>query len=289
MNEMNFDWSDLRIFLAVARHGSLAAAAKVTGLSAATLGRHITGLERVLGEELFIRLPHGYEMTEAAQMLLKQVEAVEDRVLDIVHNRRDRSFALPIRISAGTWMTWFLSRNIDRIRTPDRFFVLSAAEEVHNIGRRETLIGIRNRMPTEAGVATRKTATVNFAPYARADGSSRDEWISSTVSTPSANWVRNNKREHIRIEVTHPRSLLDLVLAGAGHVVLPCFVGDAHETLVRSGPVIDELSHEQWLVVHGEERHLPAVREAIENIATLIASSRAMFATTRSGSVPEIV
>lgn len=53
MNEMNFDWSDLRIFLAVARHGSLAAAAKVTGLSAATLGRHITGLERVLGEELF--------------------------------------------------------------------------------------------------------------------------------------------------------------------------------------------------------------------------------------------
>jgi len=286
MNEINVDWADLRIFLAVARHKSLAAAAKITGQSAATLGRHVTDLERALGEELFKRLPQGYEMTEAAHKLFKKVEAVEERVLDIIRDRRNGDTAIPVRISAGTWMTWFLNRNIAEIRTPARLLVFSATEEIHNIGRRETLIGIRNRMPTEPGVATRKTATVHFAPYARADGSSAEGWISTTINTPSANWVRSTKREQVRIEVTHPRSLLDLVLAGAGQVVLPCFVGDAHESLVRTGPVIEELSHEQWLVVHGEERHLPAVRDTIDAIARLISSQRSLFAPGIHTSLP---
>ncbi|MBL4811132.1 MAG: LysR family transcriptional regulator, partial [Rhodobacteraceae bacterium] len=39
MNEMKFDWDDLRLFLAVAREGGLAAAAASTGKSAPTLGR----------------------------------------------------------------------------------------------------------------------------------------------------------------------------------------------------------------------------------------------------------
>ncbi|TNM59900.1 LysR family transcriptional regulator [Aliirhizobium smilacinae] len=278
MDETSIDWADLRIFLAVARHKSLAAAAKNTGQSAATLGRHVTDLERALGEELFKRLPQGYEMTDAARKLLAKVEAVEDRILDIVRDRRSSASTIPIRISAGTWMTWFLSRNIAQIRTADRSLVFSATEEIHNIGRRETLIGIRNRMPTEPGVATRKTATVHFAAYARADGSSAEDWISTTINTPSAKWVRAAKRDRVRIEVTHPRSLLDLVLAGAGQAVLPCFVGDAHESLIRTGPIIEELSHEQWLAVHGEERHLPPVRDTIDAIAKLISSQKSLFA-----------
>ncbi|TIT82194.1 MAG: LysR family transcriptional regulator, partial [Mesorhizobium sp.] len=56
MNEMTVDWSDLRIFLAVAREGSLSSAAKAVGQSAATLSRHIVDLERALGAELFSRL-----------------------------------------------------------------------------------------------------------------------------------------------------------------------------------------------------------------------------------------
>ncbi|GAB4067761.1 LysR family transcriptional regulator [Ancylobacter sonchi] len=278
MNETTFDWSDLRIFLTVARAGGLAAAAKLIGQSPATLGRHIVNLERALGEELFRRLPSGYELTDAGQRRLVQVEAVEGRIVDIVRGPSERDAGLPIRISAGTWMTWFLTRHIAELGTAGRFLVFSAAEERHNIGRRETLIGIRNQRPTTPGLAVRRTARVRFAPYALNDGSAEDGWIACTVDTPSARWVRNHRRISIRMEVSHPRTLLDLALAGAGQVVLPCFIGAVHEGLVRTGPIIEELSHDQWLVVHGEDRNRNGVRETIDAIASLIVAKRSLFA-----------
>ncbi|WP_018391072.1 LysR family transcriptional regulator [Ancylobacter sp. FA202] len=278
MDETTFDWSDLRIFLAVARTGGLAAAAKATGQSSATLGRHIVDLERALGEELFRRLPSGYALTEAGKKRLAQAEAVEGRILDMVRDSSERDAGLPIRISAGTWMTWFLTRHIDALDAARSNLVFSAAEERHNIGRREALIGIRNQRSSEPGLAVRRTATVTFAPYALNNGSVRDDWIACTVDTPSARWVRSHRRAHIHMEVSNPRSLLDLALAGAGQVVLPCFVGAAHERLIRTGPVIEEISHEQWLVVHGEDRNRPGVRETIDAIARLITANRALFA-----------
>ena len=80
------------------------------------------------------------------------------------------------------------------------------------------------------------------------------------------------------MEVSHPRTLLDLGLAGAGQVVLSCFVGAAHEGLVGTGPIIQELSHDQWLVVHGEDRNRSGVRETIDAIASLIVAKRSLFA-----------
>lgn len=277
MDETTFDWSDLRLFLAVARAGGLAAAAKATGQSPATLGRHILDLERALGEELFRRQPGGYELTDAGRHRLLQAEAVEGRILDMMRDRSERDAGLPIRISAGTWMTWFLTRHIGELGAAGRFLIFSATEERHNIGRRETLIGIRNQRPSEPGLAARRTATVAFAPYALNGGLAPDDWVACTVDTPSARWVRTNRASRIRIEVSSPRSLLELALAGAGQIVLPCFVGAAHDSLVRTGPVIEELSHDQWLVVHGEDRHRSGVRETIDAIADLIVENRELF------------
>src|ERR1700709_2765831 len=53
-NEMSIDWADLRLFLDVARLGGLSAATQTTGLSAATLGRRVTALERQIREPLFV-------------------------------------------------------------------------------------------------------------------------------------------------------------------------------------------------------------------------------------------
>ena len=49
MNEMNFDWNDLKFFLAVARHKGLSGTARQTGISPATLGRRMQALEHATG------------------------------------------------------------------------------------------------------------------------------------------------------------------------------------------------------------------------------------------------
>lgn len=65
------------------------------------------------------------------------------------------------------------------------------------------------------------------------------------------------------LEVSHPRNALDLARAGLARVVLPTFVGETEQNLVRLGPPIAELEHEQWLVTHHEDRHIPEIRAVI--------------------------
>src|SRR5437764_10909486 len=66
----DFDWEDIRYFLALARHGSLSAAARDLHVTHATVSRRITSLEELLGGPLFERRADGYALTSQGQELL---------------------------------------------------------------------------------------------------------------------------------------------------------------------------------------------------------------------------
>ena len=226
---------------------------------------------------LFIRLPRGYELTKLGQELLAEVEAVEKHIHGIDRRRKGRLAHLPIHITAGTWMTWCLSKHVRNIATQDARLVFCAAETCHHIGWREATIGVRNSRLEEATLAARKTTHVVFAPYAASTDPLEDHWIISTAQTLSATWVRTHKGNRIRYEISNLRSLVDLEMQGVGHVGLSCFVGDDEFGLVRSGSIIPALSHDQWLVVHGEDRHQPVVRRTVDLVAQLIVTARGAF------------
>ena len=71
------DWKSLPAFLAVARNGSLRAAAEHMGGTHATLRRQIEALEAQLGTQLFRRGTDGLSLTAAGQRLLPQALAAE--------------------------------------------------------------------------------------------------------------------------------------------------------------------------------------------------------------------
>ena len=54
------NWDDIRIFLAVARKGSLTAAGIDLSMSASSVSRHIDDLEFRLDAKLFLRSQTGY-------------------------------------------------------------------------------------------------------------------------------------------------------------------------------------------------------------------------------------
>ena len=60
-------WDDARIFLAVARGGSLSAAALVLGLGIATVSRRLQRLEEALGVPLFSRHQSGYRLRKVCK------------------------------------------------------------------------------------------------------------------------------------------------------------------------------------------------------------------------------
>jgi DNA-binding transcriptional LysR family regulator len=270
MNEMNDNWDDLRLFLAVARGGGLASAAASTGKSAPTLGRRMLALERHLGRELFRRLPRGYALTEDGAALLARATELETQMQPLLQASTSQSVPV-VKVSAGLWVTHRLCQNVAEITGGDPIRIrFIAADEQLDIARREALIGIRNQRPTGPGLAGRKIARIRFATYAQS--ADVTTWARVIGKTPSALWVNAIAKRGDSIEVTNARNALDLALAGAARLVLPSFIGDHQSGLTQISPLIDELEHDQWLVTHHEDRFAPEVRKTIDRITKVLKS-----------------
>src|SRR5215831_8224070 len=83
-----FDWDDLRIFLAAARAGSLAAAGQRLGIDTATVGRRIARLETALKSTLLVRSRSGLQLTAAGAQLLEtgvEAEGAMERAARVAH------------------------------------------------------------------------------------------------------------------------------------------------------------------------------------------------------------
>lgn len=263
-------WNDLAAFLAVARAGGLARAARRLEVSGPTLGRRMRALERALGRNLFHRRTHGYDLTEDGLHLLDDLTVIEADILRATQPSPGEALPL-VRITAGTFTMMALAPHAAMILgdPPEFRLRLLAGETVVSIARSEADIGFRARRPIEAGLAGRKLRDVCFAPYA-ADGAG-GRWIVVATDTPSARWVFERAGRDAVIQTDTPRVALDLALSGHGQLMLPDFLGDARAELTRVGDVVPELSHEQWLVTHADRRAQPELRLALDRISQVFA------------------
>lgn len=277
-------WDDLRLFYHVARSGSLAGAAKETGVSSPTIGRRMLDLERVTGRTLFVRRQTGYELAPDGQSLLDRVTAMQFAAQSIT-DWRDEVLMLPqVVLSAGTWVSRFLADNLAALWTPSDPFRLcfKTAEARVDMAHREADIGIRNERPVSGNIAVRRSSTVAFAPYC-ARGFDQDRncnWVAlgkEVAITPSARWTLDQPNLWITAWANAPSMLYHLVRGGAGRGVLPCFIGDADTDLVRAGQPIADLEHTMWIVMHDDERHRPEVRTVIDRLVHLNESHAALF------------
>lgn len=278
-------WDDLRLFLDVARLGGLSAATRTTGLSAATLGRRVSALEAQIGEPLFVRSQTGYQLTKAGEELLARAEEVQSAMRSLTRWRDGNVGDRIVRISAGTWTSAFLSAHIGEIWHVDdgiRVEFLTANEKV-DIGRRAADIGIRAARPTETGLAGRQIGKVAHAIYSGRNLINGVEAglfvgvVGEASVVGSSRWLMAHHGDRIGVRGNDPYSVRELVAAGAGLSVFPCFVGDSDPRLVRVHKPITELYSEQWLVSHHEERHRPEVRRVADRIAALMKTHGPLF------------
>ena len=106
----------LQYFLMVAQEQSFAKAAKKTYVSQQALSKSVLSLEQELGVPLFERLPHGVELTEYGQTLLKKAYRITNSVNEAVseiHNMKDnvgRTIQLAITTGVDTFQVKDLLR-----------------------------------------------------------------------------------------------------------------------------------------------------------------------------------
>jgi DNA-binding transcriptional LysR family regulator len=280
----NAAWDSYQLFLDVARGGGLTGAASSSGLSPATIGRRMLELEARIGRPLFQRSQTGYMLTGEGQELFEQLREMEAVARKVDSWQRDAQGAAVVRIAAGTWVGWLLSQNMPSICSDrDNFRIdLHLAERRASLAHRESDIGIRAFEPEENNLAAVKAGNVAYARNMRFAGAKR--WIAvaeEEAISAYLRWPHQNEREAIAVTVNRPRSLRDLVLAGAGIAVLPCFVGDLEPRLERVGGEITALRHGQWIVMNDADRHRREIRTVVDRMTRLLKGHADLFAGNR--------
>ena len=110
MNEKNFNWSLIPSFLAALEHGSLMGAARATGVSQPTLGRHIAELEQQLNVLLFERTGRGLQATPNAMALAEAAQTMQSGAASFSRLASGSTASLQgvVRISASQPVACFL-------------------------------------------------------------------------------------------------------------------------------------------------------------------------------------
>src|SRR5450432_2411088 len=112
------DWNDFRYFLAIARAGTLAGAARELSVEHTTVGRRLAALEGALGARLFLRGPDGLAATSAGRAVLPLAEEIAARVEAI--ERRvsgdDGRIEGTVRISTSEAVSGYLVRAFTALR-----------------------------------------------------------------------------------------------------------------------------------------------------------------------------
>jgi DNA-binding transcriptional LysR family regulator len=284
----NSNWDSYQLFLQVARTGGLTGASAATALSPATIGRRMLDLEQELGRALFHRSQTGYRLTSDGQTLVDHLLEMEAAARKVEVWRQSADGGATVRIAAGTWISGLLTENFAAIRTPgDAFSIsLTIGEARANLNYRESDIGIRAFEPEESNLAARLLGEVAYAIYIRRNANQDDiRWIAvgeEDAISAYLRWPYRNARSAIVATLNRPRSLPDLVRAGVGKAVLPCFVGDLDPELERCGGELPELRHRQWIVMNAEDRHRPEIRTVADRMTKLLKSYTDLFAGKRA-------
>lgn len=285
----NVTWDSYQLFLDVSRSGGLTGAAALTGLSPATVGRRMVELEERIGKALFQRSQTGYALTADGRTLFDRLQAMENAARDIEGWQKASLASSVVRIAVGTWNAWLLTGNFSAICTDrDDFRIdLFIAEQRASLAHRENDIGIRAFEPQEKNLAAIRTGEVAYAPYRlrNAAVSVADRWLAvaeENAISAYLRWPHENRNNEIVVTVNRPTALLDLVLAGAGVAVLPCFVGDADARLAREGEELESLRHNQWIVMNNDDRHRRDIRAVADRMTRLIKSHSDLYAGRKS-------
>jgi len=299
---MQPNWDDLRIFLSLARGGTLTTAAKALGVSHPTVARRVQALERQIGARLFDRLPDRFVPTAAGAELLADTEAMEKAALSI--NRRSAGLSDTVsgvvRLSAGEAMAVLVARHLPglRARLPHIEFEVIASHTLANLSRREADLLIREQVPDLTGLVTRKLCQVAYAVYgARSLELKRTTmpaltglpWIGFDDDhsyMPGQHWLHGQLGRRPEIRVNNWLVLHDAVRVGSGLAVMPCYLADQDPRLRRVGGVLPEITTEQWLLVHRDLRALPRVRAVMDALVELFHRHRHVLEGHSGGAAP---
>lgn len=288
MDRLNLD--DAPVFLAIARTGTLTAAAKQLGAGIAAVSRRIERLEQTLGVPLFLRHQTGYKLTDEGQALLPRAEALEDAAQSFRMNAAFEAEAIGhVRIAtAENLANTLIIPSLGRLMQshPDLTVEVLTDIMTSNLHRQDADLAVRMVRPERGNLTLRQIGILGYGLYgSRAyvdDRKTADTtpissdrfigWAERQQMLPAAQWVeRMLKGDVPSVTTSSLAGQVCAAKAGLGLAVLPHFLA-ADAGLV---PVSTDIGLDQpiWLVVHSDLIASRRIRIVADHLAAVITTN----------------
>jgi DNA-binding transcriptional LysR family regulator len=284
------DWDDLRYVLALARSGSLSAAARSLRVTHTTVLRRLDVIEERLQVRLFERLRSGYQATAAGETLRLSAEQCEPLVAQAERHIMggDTRLTGNLRVStAHVLALHLLPSALASFHAEHAKIVVEvrASRERVDLARREADIALRMTREVPDTLVGRQLGQIRVRvygwrqdprilalsghglpdmagllsdfPWIGFDGQDRiyDRWIDAHVPLSA-----------IVARADHFPSALALLRAGLGLTILPEFVALDTPGLVALSEPIEALQTPLWILTHEDLRHTARVRAFMQTV-----------------------
>ncbi len=276
-------WDDIRIFLAIHRHHTLAAAAGKLTIDTSTVSRRLAALEADLGHPLFDRTRTGLTPTAAAQRVLAAAEAMEAAHARMTREASDVEASAEgiVRISTAPGLSSvFVAPRLVRLRRlyPGISIELDASVAARDLTRHEADIGLRSVRSHGADLVTTKILSAPWVAAAAKPLAAKLGALADWNAAPWITWDRDLASFHVSKWITanvHTRSIalrtsdfpaqLNAASTGLGIVLAPVpYLEKANLVPLKLSPALAKAAEawpadDLWLVGHRALRDVPRV------------------------------
>lgn len=282
-----WEWSDLRHFLAVARHGTTLAAARVLGVNQTTCARRLAALEHALDVKLFHRHASGYELTAIGAALIADAERAEAGALDFARQakERTRNERGVIRFSTSDILAEMIAQpailSFAHVRPNVRVLLNVDSREV-DLANGEADIVLRAE-PTfdDPSLIARKVMDDPWAFYRHVNYASATppldvaaalaHPLAALAGRPTEIILAMRADADIRYSTNSMPALVKAILGGDCIGALPTLVGDRQAELRRCF-LVDIKTVGLWIIHHERLRGAPQIRAFTDHLADFIAA-----------------
>ena len=285
------NWDDVRFVVAVADHGSVAAAARSLGVNHATVLRRIQAFEVRQGLRVFDKTRRGYQvsadrrglieaMREAAASLgqvEQMIEAERPNLQGGVRVTTTDSFAQALLPMAIARVSRELNLEIDLI-----------ASNAHlDLGRVQAHVTVRPAPTLPSDLEGEMAGVFRFAVYSTKDGG--DAWLGlsgAPARSIAGEWLRRQSGS-ANLRADSFVSLAALASAGAGKALLPMILGDSWPGLQRLSIPDDLPETPIWVASHVDYARSGRLRRVRKHLAEeIVLKVQALTGTGAKASKP---
>lgn len=291
-------WDNLRFFLAVARTGTLSAAAEQLGTEHTTVARHIHALEEELASRLFHRSNSGYGLTETGERLLAGAEAIESAYASAKAAASSEGQTISGTVRIGTpdaFGNLFLAPRVRVLadQHPKLEIEILVTARQFSLLKGEADIAIVLSSPEHMRVVSRRLTDFRLYVYgslAYLEKATPIVTIGDLKNHPFIGFVEELWRappfgfaEAIgadiepRIRSTNVLAQLHTTLSGSGLCVLPAFVASSYPSLVPILPEKVSIALSYHMHIHEDHRRAARVREVAAFIAAEVDRDHSLF------------